>query len=60
MLKSMTSSKRVRFKSKPVKDNFIKDLRQRVDHYFESNNISKHANAEMYFKTVFAVVMWLF
>jgi len=60
MLKSMTSSKRVRFKSAPAKDNFIKDLRQRVDHYFESNNISKHANAEMYFKTVFAVVMWLF
>lgn len=60
MLKSMTSSKRVRFKSTPTKDNFIKDLRKRVDHYFESNNISKHANAEMYFKTVFAVVMWLF
>jgi len=56
----MTSSKRVRFKSNAVKDNFIKDLRKRVDHYFESNNLSRHANTEMYLKTVFAIVMWVF
>ena len=58
MLKSMTSSKRVRFKSTPTKDNFIKDLRRRVDHYFESNNISPYANTEMYIKTALAIVAW--
>ena len=59
MFQSMTSSKRVRFKSNPVKDNFIKDLRHRVDHYFETNNLSKYANAEMYFKTFLSIVLWV-
>jgi len=59
MLQSMTSSKRVRFKSTPKKDNFIKDVRSRVDQYFEVNNISPHANTEMYIKTFVALFAWI-
>ena len=32
---------------------FFATVRKRVDAYFKGNNISKHANAEMYFKTFF-------
>jgi len=58
MLIKTTSEKRVRFKSTPKKSEFIKVFRQRVDNYFESNNISPYANSEMIFKTIFAIVAW--
>jgi len=59
MLKKTTTSKRVRFRSNPRKDEFMKVLRQRVMAYFKDNNISQYANGEMYRKTVFAAVMWI-
>lgn len=58
MLQKTTSSKRIRYRSNPQKDEFIKVLRKRVWKYFEDNNISKHANAEMYAKSIFAVIAW--
>ena len=54
----MTSAKRVRFKSTPGKDQFIKELRRRANEYFESNGISQYANTEMYLKTALSIVMW--
>ena len=54
----MTSDKRVRFRGTPKKNEFIKVLRQRVDAYFKDNQISPHANGEMIFKTIFAIVAW--
>lgn len=59
MIHSMTSDKRVRFKSTPKKSEFIKVLRQRVNDYFEDNNISPYANGRMIFKTIFAIVAWV-
>lgn len=59
MLKSMTSAKRVRFRSNPRKDQFNNVLRERVMAYFEENNISQYANTEMYIKTALSVVMWV-
>ncbi len=59
MLNKMTSDKRVRFKSTPKKSEFIKVLRQRVDAYFEENNISQYANGKMIFKTIFAIAAWM-
>ncbi|MBM3159956.1 MAG: acyl-CoA desaturase [Bacteroidetes bacterium] len=38
---------------------FYTELKQRVNHYFKNKNISKHANAEMVFKTVFMLVLYL-
>ncbi len=59
MLNRMTSDKRVKFKSTPLKDDFIRDLRSRVNEYFKTNEISPYANMEMYIKTALAIVMWL-
>jgi len=59
MLKSMTSAKRVRFRSNPRKDQFNNVLRERVMAYFEENNISQYANTEMYIKTVLSAIMWI-
>ena len=59
MIKSMTTAKRVRFRSNPRKDQFNNVLRERVDAYFTDNNISPHANTEMYLKTALSAVMWV-
>lgn len=48
------SVKSVKFSHKQDRD-FIKVLRQRVNDYFQSNNISRHANAQMVIKTVVLV-----
>ena len=37
---------------------FYKVLRERVDHYFKSNNVSPHANAAMIFKTAFMLILY--
>ena len=58
MFKKTTSQKRVKYKSTPRKDEFFKILKGRVDQYFIDNDISKHANGMMYFKTVLAFVSW--
>lgn len=37
---------------------FFKELHKRVNHYFKENNISKHANAKMKFKTAFMLSLY--
>ena len=59
MVKSMTSAKRVRFRSNPRKDQFMNTLRERVDAYFAETGKSPHADTEMYVKTALSAVMWL-
>jgi linoleoyl-CoA desaturase len=45
-------SEKIRFIDKD-RSAFFVTLRRRIDEYFETNNISKHANGFMVFKTVF-------
>lgn len=59
MIKATTSAKRVRFKGNARKEEFIKELRRRVDAYFKDNNISQYANTEMYIKTAVCIIAWL-
>ncbi len=51
------SIKAVRF-ARDNKDDFSKVLRTRVMDYFKENNISKHANATMVFKTIFMIALY--
>jgi len=37
---------------------FGKAVKQRVDHYFDENNLSRHANAEMVFKTIVLLTVY--
>ena len=37
---------------------FFKELRKRVNNYFEENNISKKANSSMKIKTVFMIALY--
>ncbi|MEY2924713.1 MAG: hypothetical protein RLZZ337_1261 [Bacteroidota bacterium] len=48
----------VRF-SNQNRPEFIADLRKNVNQYFIENNISKHANGNMVFKTVFMLTLYL-
>lgn len=57
--KTTSNTKRVRFKGTKEKDAFALELRKRINAYFKDNNITRYANGEMYFKTVFAGVAWL-
>ena len=58
MLKKTTSSQRIRFKSTPSKDEFLKTLSLRVNNYFKENNTTRHANAAMITKTVIILTSW--
>lgn len=40
-------------------DDFYKELRKRVTHYFKENNISKYANVNMVLKTIFMISLYL-
>ncbi|WP_082793947.1 fatty acid desaturase family protein [Roseivirga seohaensis] len=42
-----------------TQDGFQKDVIQRVDQYFTSNNISKTANSQMVFKTIWILIGWI-
>lgn len=59
MLKKTTVQKRVRFKSAPNQDDFLNELKERVDSYFKESNISSYANREMIVKTIIGIVSWL-
>jgi linoleoyl-CoA desaturase len=48
----------VRF-SKNHNAEFYKDLKQRVNHYFKSNNLSRYGNANMVSKTVVMLLLYL-
>jgi len=59
MFEKTISEQTVKFKSTPKKDEFAKELRKNINRYFEENNISRHANGEMWFKMAFSVVAWI-
>ncbi len=56
-LSNMEQKKRVKFVNKD-KTVFLKTLKQRVDAYFESNQIDKTANSKMVMKTVAMLSMY--
>ena len=58
MLNKTIGDKQVRFRTTPPKEVFVKALRDNIYGYFKENNISKHANTEMYIKMVLAFVFW--
>lgn len=53
MLKKTTSSKVVRYKSTKAKDNFAKELRKRVNSYFEERELSPYADNKVIAKGIF-------
>ncbi len=59
MLQKTISEKRVKFRSTPQKDEFIKVLRKNINNYFVENNISKHANTELWLKIAVAYLFWI-
>jgi linoleoyl-CoA desaturase len=59
MINKMTSDKKVKFRSNPKKDEFIKVLRSRISQYFKDNNISRHANSELWIKVAISYIAWL-
>lgn len=58
MLSKTTSDKVVHYKSNPTKDNFARELRTRVNHYFKSKNISPQANRGTVLKAILGFVIW--
>jgi linoleoyl-CoA desaturase len=38
---------------------FMKELREKVDEHFEKNNLSKHADSEMVFKTFIMLILYI-
>jgi linoleoyl-CoA desaturase len=48
---------RISFKGKAGKD-FVRELKAEVNDYFETNGISKHANAQMYLKTLILLTLY--
>src|SRR5688500_18056976 len=53
----MQTTKRVKFLNKN-KSQFYPTLKKRVDQYFIDNQISKHANSSMIFKTVILLLTY--
>ncbi len=51
------ATKTVKFPTDKVE--FMKELRGKVDEHFEKNNLSKHANAGMVFKTVVMLTLYI-
>jgi linoleoyl-CoA desaturase len=54
----MSTSTNLRY-SNAQSPEFFKELSKRVNHYFKSNNLNKHANGEMYVKTIILLVAYL-
>ena len=50
------SFKAVTFNRK--KSVFVKTLKKRVDNYFKDNKISKHANFNMFLKTILLILLY--
>ena len=51
------SERTVKF-NKKAQPEFFRELNQKVNQYFKDNNISKHANANMVFKTIFMLCLY--
>jgi linoleoyl-CoA desaturase len=56
---NMVESRQFKFKHKVTSSGFSKALSQRVDDYFQDRRISRHANLEMFSKTVLGFVLWI-
>lgn len=54
----MEKTKRIQFNRKSSAD-FYQVLSKRVEDYFKTNNISKHANGAMVFKTIFVLSVFI-
>ncbi len=52
------SFKKLKF-VKPEESDFSATLKERVNHYFSTNNLSRHGNASMVLKTMLMLVMFL-
>ena len=59
MLHKTITDKKVKFRSTPQKDAFIKVLRNNVSEYFKENNISRHANTELWVKVAISYLFWV-
>ncbi|HEV3457065.1 MAG TPA: acyl-CoA desaturase [Thermoanaerobaculia bacterium] len=55
----MTDQRKFKYEYKVASSGFSKKLTQRVDAYFASRGISKHANLEMVGKTVLGFASWI-
>lgn len=55
----MSSTKSVRFVKNTKDSEFYETLRRRAAAYFEEKQISRHANGQMVFKTIFMVALYL-
>jgi linoleoyl-CoA desaturase len=54
----MGQSIQIKYKYSTVSSGFSKTLSQRVDEYFQTRRISRHANLEMISKTVLGFALW--
>lgn len=45
--------------SADIRPDFIKDLRQRVNHYFKAHNLSKYGNAGIIIKSIIMIAVYL-
>jgi len=55
----MIESRQFKFKEKVTTSGFSKTLSLRVDDYFQSRRISRHANPEMVAKTILGLTLWI-
>jgi linoleoyl-CoA desaturase len=55
----MVESRQFKFKEKVTTSGFSKTLSLRVDDYFQSRQISRHANAEMVAKAILGLTLWI-
>lgn len=53
----MAEATRIKYRDKVTVSDFSRTLSERVDAYFQGRHTSRHANAEMYFKTVLGLVL---
>ncbi len=58
MLKKTTISKVVKYKSNKAKDDFAKELRNRVANYFKEENKSPYANTSVVVKGILGFLSW--
>lgn len=49
----------ITFKSPKEKNAFYEDLTKQMDFYFKSKNINSYGNAEMYFKSILIISLWI-
>lgn len=58
MLKKTTSSRVVRYKSTKPKDDFAKELKNRINNYFKEKKISPYASTGVMLKGAFGFLSW--